>query len=67
VVEAPFLKNEERLEALFLAAFSRKPRKEEAEILLKHVLSKPEGQERNQAFAELFWGLLNSPEFVLSR
>jgi hypothetical protein len=62
VVEAPFLRNLDRLETLYLAALSRKPRKEEAEILLKHVESKATEEDRKQAFAEIFWGLLNSPE-----
>jgi hypothetical protein len=67
VVEAPFLQNEDRLETLYLAALSRKPHKEELDVLLKHVESKSSDEERKQAFAEIFWGLLNSPEFVLSR
>ncbi|MGH8631720.1 MAG: hypothetical protein ACREU7_13280, partial [Burkholderiales bacterium] len=67
VVEAPFLGNEERLETLYLAALSRQPRSEEAEFLLKHVDSKTSEADRQEAFAEIFWGILNSPEFVLSR
>lgn len=67
VVEAPFLGNEERLETLYLAALSRVPRAEEAEFLLKHVDSKASEEERKEAFAQIFWGILNSPEFVLSR
>jgi hypothetical protein len=67
VVEAPFLQNEDRLETLYLAALSRKPHKEELDVLMKHVESKSSDEERKQAFAEIFWGLLNSPEFVLSR
>jgi hypothetical protein len=67
VVQAPFLGNQERLETLYMASLSRKPRKEEMEVLLKHIESKEAEADRQQAFAEVFWGLLNSPEFVLSR
>lgn len=67
VVEAPFLKNEEKLETLYLAALSRKPRAEETDYLLKYVASKSSEEDRKEAFAEIFWGILNSPEFVLSR
>ena len=67
VVEAPFLRNEEKLSTLYLAALSRTPRPEEMEYLLKYVAAKPSEEERKEAFAEIFWGILNSPEFVLSR
>jgi hypothetical protein len=63
VVEAPFLKETEKLDALFLAAYSRLPRMEERERLLKVIRAKPEAQK--QAYANIFWALLNSPEFVL--
>jgi len=67
VVEAPFLKFEEKIETLYLAALTRKPKAAELEYLLEHVRQQPGEQERKQAFAEILWGLLNSPEFVLSR
>jgi hypothetical protein len=67
VVEAPFLSNEEKIETLYLAAVTRKPRPDELEFLLKHVSSKSTANEKKQAYAEIMWGLLNGPEFVLSR
>ncbi len=67
VVEAPFLKFDEKIEALYLAALTRKPKAAELEYLLEHVRRQPTEQEQKQAFAEILWGLLNSPEFVLSR
>jgi hypothetical protein len=67
VVEAPFLSNEQKIETLYLAAVTRKPRAEEMEYLLKHVASRATDEERKQAYAEIMWGLLNGPEFVLSR
>ncbi|HZL90844.1 MAG TPA: DUF1549 domain-containing protein [Pirellulaceae bacterium] len=67
VVEAPFLRNQEKLETLYLAALSRTPRPEEMDYFLKYVAAKSSEEERKEAFAEIFWGILNSPEFVLSR
>ena len=67
VVEAPFLSNEQKIETLYLAAVTRKPRAEELEFLKAHVASKTTDDQRKQAYAEIMWGLLNGPEFVLSR
>jgi hypothetical protein len=65
VVEAPFLKDAEKLDTLFLAAYSRLPRAEERERFLKVIRAKPEPEYQRQAYANIFWALLNSPEFVL--
>src|SRR5262249_36293150 len=66
VVEAPFLKDAEKLDTLFLAAYSRLPRAEERARLLKVVRANADDQEAvRQAYANIFWALLNSPEFIL--
>jgi hypothetical protein len=66
VVEAPFLKDTEKLDTLFLAAYSRLPRAGERDRLLKVVRAKPDDREaQRQAYANIFWALLNSPEFIL--
>jgi hypothetical protein len=67
VVEAPFLGEEAKLEALYMATLSRKPSERELEYLRKHVEDRQETALQRQAYAEIMWGLLNSPEFVLSR
>ena len=67
VVDAPFLKTEQKLDTLYLAAFTRLPTDEEREFLLNHIRSQPEMQKQKEAFGQVFWALLNSPEFVLSR
>ncbi len=67
IVEAPFLDDSGKLDALYLATFTRLPSDEEREFLLEHVRSHAEEADRKGAMAEIFWGLLNSPEFVLSR
>jgi len=66
VVESPFLDTTLKLETLYLATFSRPPRPDEKEFLLEHI-HKQTGEMQKQAFAEIFWGLLNSPEFVLQK
>jgi hypothetical protein len=65
VVEAPFLKETEKLDTLVLAAYSRLPRADERERFLKVVRAKPGAEAQRQAYANIFWALLNSPEFVL--
>lgn len=67
VLDAPFLDTDEKLTTLFYATFSRGPRPEERAFLLEHVRKSKEIDKQNQACAEIFWGLLNSPEFVLER
>lgn len=66
VVEAPFLDDQARLETLYMATLSRKPNERELTYLLEHV-GERKADEQKQAYAEIMWGLLNSPEFVLSR
>ena len=57
----------QKVEALYLAALTRAPEPAEADLMLNHVTAKPEGRDRDRAYAEVFWALLNSPEFVLSK
>ncbi|HXG11050.1 MAG TPA: DUF1549 and DUF1553 domain-containing protein [Gemmataceae bacterium] len=69
VLDAPFLDTRERIETLYLAALSRKPRPNELERLLKFV-ENSDGEDREkarrQALADIFWVLLNSGEFFLN-
>jgi hypothetical protein len=65
VVEAPFLKDTEKLDTLFLAAYSRLPRADERERFLKVIRARDDPAYQKQAYANIFWALLNSPEFVL--
>jgi hypothetical protein len=67
VVEAPFLANDAKIETLYLAALTRQPTTEETAYLRRYLESKETEEARKQAYAEILWGLLNSPEFVLSR
>jgi hypothetical protein len=66
VTEAPFLDTAGKVEALFLASLSRKPRPEEAERLVKYVNDGGAAKNQKKALADVFWALLNSPEFILN-
>ena len=67
VVDAPFLEPSQKVEALYLAALTRKPELKELEKMLSHVDGQAGKDERRQAYTDIYWALLNSPEFVLSR
>jgi hypothetical protein len=65
VLNAPFLDTDGRIETLYLATLSRKPQPEEAERFHRHIAKAGAGRE-NDALADVFWTLLNSPEFFLN-
>jgi hypothetical protein len=66
VADAPFLSTEERIETLFLATLSRKPKPKELSRLVRHVESGGVDDNPNQALADVFWVLLNSGEFMVN-
>jgi guanyl-specific ribonuclease Sa len=67
VLDAPFLDTPaKRVETLYLAALSRKPRPEELERLLKYVERGGPSGDTKKALADVFWALLNSSEFILN-
>lgn len=67
VVDAPFLDDSAKVETLYLATFTRRPIERERDLVLKHIRSQPDENQRRQAYSEVFWALLNSPEFALCR
>ncbi len=67
VVEAPFLSTDEKIETLYLAVLSRRPRQSEARYLLEHLERRAGDLDEKAAYSEILWGLINSPEFVLSK
>jgi hypothetical protein len=67
VADAPFLTLAERVETLYLASLSRPPDAREQERAEKFVRAAGPGRAAaSNALADLFWALLNSPEFVLN-
>lgn len=67
VVDAPFLETTQKIEALYLAALTRKPDAKELDKMLSHLDQQKDKDERRRAFTDIYWALLNSPEFVLSK
>jgi hypothetical protein len=63
VAEAPYLDTPGRIETLYLAALTRRPRPEELERFVTYVEQGGPSHDRSKALADVFWALLNSPEF----
>ena len=63
VTDAPFLTAKGKIEALYLAAFGRKPTDDELVLLVKYVENGGADGDKAKAFADVFWALLNSIEF----
>jgi hypothetical protein len=66
VADAPFLNTERRIETLYLATLSRKPRAKELERLVAYVNHGGSTGNEKEALADVFWSLLNSGEFILN-
>ncbi len=76
IADAPFLSQASRIEALYLATLSRKPEKKELDRAVRFVedaVKAAKGKDdkarqaaSSQALADVFWVLLNSPEFILN-
>ena len=54
-------------ETLYLAVLSRRPRQSESRYLLEHLERRIGELDEKAAYSEILWGLINSPEFVLSK
>lgn len=67
VIEAPFFSPQQKVETMYLAVFTREPSEAELDVMLKHIRSRPTEEERQEAYSEIFWALLNSPEFAFCR
>jgi hypothetical protein len=65
VAESPFLDTPGKIEALYLAALSRRPRPEEVARMVVYVDSGGPVHDPKHALADVFWALLNSAEFTL--
>ena len=63
IAEAPYLDTAGRVEMVFLAALSRQPRSEERSLAIKYIDRRPAEADRARALSDVFWALLNGPEF----
>jgi hypothetical protein len=66
VIDAPFLDTEGRVEALFLAALTRKPTPAERDQYTSYVERGGPSGDQKKALADVFWVLLNSTEFLFN-
>jgi hypothetical protein len=66
VVKAPFLDTPGRIETLFLATLTRRPRPAELAHLVAFVERRKTDDDKAKAFADIFWAILNGPEFHLN-
>jgi len=66
VAECPLLDTKGRIETLYLAALSRRPRPDETERLAAYVDSGGPHHNAPTALADVFWALLNSSEFLFN-
>jgi len=63
VAQAPYLDTPGRIETLYLAALCRRPRPDELQRLVPYVERGGPSGDCSKALADVFWALLNSPEF----
>jgi len=66
VVEYPFFTTEDRIEALYLAALSRRPTEKEQQRLNTYVTDASPKDDVSKALADIYWALLNSSEFLFN-
>jgi hypothetical protein len=76
VVDAPFASTADRVEALYLATLTRKPTGKEIDRAVQFLhdakdRARAKGDKAmraagREALADLFWALLNAPEFILN-
>lgn len=66
IVEFPEQTDEQRIEAFYLSTLSRIPTSREVSRLKTYLASTNSEEEKTEAYANLFWALLNSSEFLLN-
>jgi hypothetical protein len=65
-VVAPYMNDDDRIEALFMATLSRPPDDEERQAGLTALSDCKTDKERSQALSDVLWALLNSTEFAFN-
>lgn len=66
VTEFPLMSDPDRIETLYLATLTRKPRPDELKRLTTYVASGGPSKNSKAALADIFWALLNSAEFLFN-
>ncbi len=62
IAEAPYLDDEGRVEALYLTTLARRPSAKERGVAVAYLEKRAEAG-RPRALSDIFWALLNGPEF----
>jgi hypothetical protein len=66
VAEFPLMTTADRINALYLAALTRRPSVDELARLTKYVETGGPGKNQKQGLSDVFWALLNSSEFLFN-
>ena len=66
IADFPLMSTEDRLEAIFLAALSRKPTDSERQTCLQLLNQATTPETQADTLGDIFWALLNSSEFLLN-
>jgi hypothetical protein len=66
VTASSFMSTEGQIETLYLAVLSRKPRPEELSKLQRYVEAGGTSGNSKKALSDVYWALLNSPEFLFN-
>jgi len=66
-LRVPFLSDEDRVDALFLAVLAWQPRDEERAMVREQIARGSTQDDVYQIYSDLLWALLNCSEFVLIR
>jgi hypothetical protein len=65
-MSAPWLADAERVEILFLATYARFPTEEERQLFAEHAAAAKTDAEKELAWSDLLWVMLNSAEFAIN-
>jgi hypothetical protein len=65
-VDVPGWDTRQRVTALFLTSFARAPQHDELEQFASYVDRGGPNGDKKKALADVFWVLLNSPEFLFN-
>lgn len=63
IAEAPYLDTAGRVEMVYLAALTRRPRAAEMSLVTRYIDRREGESDRARALSDVFWALLNGPEF----
>jgi Protein of unknown function (DUF1549)/Protein of unknown function (DUF1553) len=66
-LEAPFMSDEDRVQALFLATLARAPNDDESRAGLAALAKSIGPEERSRTLSDILWALLNSTEFAFNQ